>query len=101
MPFLVRPDHHFQRMARGDSAVVERAHDLQRTERADIPVEVSSARDGVNVRAEEQYWQILVAGPAAKHVAGGVHAHGQARLAYELLEPGARGEVGFGKADAR
>jgi hypothetical protein len=80
--FLVRPDHHFQRMARGDSAVVERAHYLQRTERADIAVEISSARDGINVRAEEKHRQILVAGAAAKDVSGGVHAHGEACLAH-------------------
>ena len=88
-------------MARGDSAVVERAHDFQRTESADIPVEISPVRDGINVRAEEKHRQIFVAGAAAKDVSGGVHAHGQARLAYELREPGARGEIGFGKADAR
>ena len=53
------------------------------------------------MRAEEKHWEILVAGAAAKDVAGGVHAHREACLAHELHEPGARGEVGFGKADAR
>ena len=56
-------------------SVIEHAHHLQRTERADITVKISSTDDGINVRAEEKEWEILTAGTVAEDVSGGVHAH--------------------------
>jgi hypothetical protein len=80
-PFLVVERHNPQRAAKRRLRALQRANDLEGREHAEGAVVLPSARDGVQVRADEDRTALPLV-PAAEHVARRVDL----RLQPELLE---------------
>jgi hypothetical protein len=58
---LVGPDHQLERPPRDVLRFLQRAHHLDPTDRADVAVEVPAVRHRVDVRAEQQRRQRVLA----------------------------------------
>ncbi|MNN46003.1 hypothetical protein D3C81_1603610 [compost metagenome] len=99
--FLVGPERHFQRRARLDAEVVERAHDLQPRQHAEVAVELAARGLGVDMAARGHGARGRGRARAArKDIADLVHAHVQPRLAAPLHHQVAPLAVFFGQRDA-
>ncbi|MCY1225621.1 hypothetical protein D9M72_378210 [compost metagenome] len=98
---LVGPERNLQRRARDDAQVVERAHDLQAGQHAEVAVELAARGLGVDMAAGGHGARVgVAAGAACEDVADLVDAHVEPGLAAPLHHQVAPFAVGFGQRDA-
>src|SRR5262245_32860957 len=92
--FLVREVHDLERMAQADSVLLQALRDLDRAEHADVPVVVAAGGYRVRVRAEEYRGQLRIAPLApTDDVTCGVDTDGESRVAHELRDVRAPGDI--------
>src|SRR5258706_10098137 len=80
---FVDPNDHFQGVASLHASVVQSADDFDGAHAADVSIKVSAMENGINVRAEEQFRQLLRACAQTKDVSGGIDTDLERRLLYQ------------------
>src|SRR5262249_38637996 len=83
--FFVLKDDYFERMSQRDIVLGQRLGHFDCAHRADVAVVIAAFGHGVNVRADDQRFQVhVIARAPPDDVARGVNAHAQLRLAHQL-----------------
>src|SRR6202162_1914094 len=98
---FVRPNDHFQGVPSLHASVVQSADHFDGAHAADVPIEVSAVKDGINVRAEEQFRQLLRACAQTEDVSGGIDANLERSLLHQAHNVFPSGHIGLRESGAR
>src|SRR5882762_7957376 len=98
---FVSPNDHFQGVASLHARVVQSADYFDGAHAADVSIEVSTMENGINVRAEEQFRQLLRACAQAEDVSGGIDADLERGLLHQADGVFPSRHIGFRESAAR
>src|SRR5882672_3959108 len=98
---FISPNDHFQGVPGLHVSVVQSADYFDGAHAANVSIEVSAMENGINVRAEEQFRQLLRACAQAEDLSGGIDADLERGLLHQADDVFPSGHIGLRESGAR